>query len=341
MTLDECRIVNVAIIGSGSFGTSLAKLIAENGCNALIWARNKEVTDSINKHHENKQYLPHFKLPKTVSSTNDLVKAFLQANIILFVLPTQVTREVLERSKHHIKQGIPIVVCSKGIEIGTNKLVCDIFLDVLGKDYKNQLFFLSGPSFAQEIAQQIPTAVTMAGYAKDKIIKIQSIFRSNYFKVYGTDDVIGVELSGALKNIIAIACGISDGLNMGNNSKAALITRGLAEIARLGKTMKANPITFMGLAGMGDLVLTCTGNLSRNRTVGIKIAEGMQFNTILKEMQQVAEGIPTTKSAYTISKNQKVSTPVIDGVYKILYEQKSPKQILVELMARDYKFETD
>ncbi len=261
--------------------------------------------------------------------------------MIVSVLPTQVTRNVLENIKGLIKNGILIVVCSKGIEIGTHKLISDIFLEILGDAHKNNLFFLSGPSFAKEVAQRTPTAVTIAGYAENKISEVQSVFRSSYFKVYGTNDVIGVELSGALKNVIAIACGVSEGLGIGYNSQAALITRGLAEVARLGKAMGANPITFMGLAGMGDLVLTCTSSLSRNRAVGVRIGEGMPLQDILDNMQQVAEGVTTTKSAYEVAAQNNINTPVIDGVYEVLYNQKSPRKILGSMMSREYKRETE
>ena len=297
--------------------------------------------DSINNDRENSQYLLGYKLPTNLIATVDMKKALLKPDMVLFVFPTQVTRHILESVKHLIKNDVLIVVCSKGIEIGTHKLVSDIFLEILGNTYKNQLFFLSGPSFAKEIAERIPTAVTIAGYAEDKIGDVQSVFRSSYFKVYGTDDVIGVELSGALKNVIAIACGVSEGLGMGYNSQAALITRGLAEVARLGKVMGAKPLTFMGLAGMGDLVLTCTGSLSRNRTVGVRIGEGMSLENILDNMQQVVEGVSTTKSAYELAAQRNIHTPVIDGVYKVLYNHKSPRKVLEYLMSREYKRETE
>lgn len=217
--------------------------------------------------------------------------------------------------------------------------MCDVFSQVFGDAKKPNLFFLSGPSFAREMALKMPTAITIAGYAAEKLPDIQKVFHNEYFRAYATPDVTGVELGGALKNVMAIATGIADGLKFGSNTRAAIITRGLAEIARLGEKLGAKPMTFMGLAGMGDLVLTCTGDLSRNRTVGLKLGQGMSLAAIQSEMRMVAEGVPTTESAYELAQQLGVELPITSAVYRILYENKPASEAIKELMARSIKFE--
>ncbi len=333
--------MRVTVVGAGSFGTSLAKVLAENNHEVLLWSHSEDTVEAIRTKGENSIYLPGVRLPTNISVTHDMQQAMAGSEMVLSVVPTQATREVWVKAKEFLPAGIPVVVGSKGVEKKTHKLVCDIFVDVLGEENKKNLFFLSGPSFAKEIAAQIPTAITIAGYSKDRTPDIQKIFHNHYFRVYGTSDVIGVELGGALKNVMAIATGISDGLGMGHNSRAAIITRGLAEIARLGTNMGADPLTFMGLAGMGDLVLTCTGDLSRNRTVGLRLGEGMTLNEIMSNMRMVAEGVPTTESAYELSKEREVSMPITEAIYHILYENESPREAITRLMGRSIKFETD
>jgi glycerol-3-phosphate dehydrogenase (NAD(P)+) len=331
--------MRVAVIGAGSFGTALAKIAAENGHEVLLWSHSRDTAEAIRQKQENTIYLKGIALPSSLRVTTDFAEAVTHAELLISATPTQVIREVYSQDDRAEKIHVPVVVASKGIEKKTHLLVCDIFTEVFGDKKKNQLFFLSGPSFAREMALKMPTAITIAGYATERLPDIQKVFHNEYFRAYATPDVIGVELGGALKNVMAIATGIADGLGLGSNTRAAIITRGLAEIARLGEKLGAKPITFMGLAGMGDLVLTCTGDLSRNRTVGLKLGQGMSLAQIQSEMRMVAEGVPTTESAYELSQKLGVELPITTAVYRILYEGKPAPEAIKELMSRSIKFE--
>lgn len=331
--------MRISVIGAGSFGTALAKITAENGHDVLLWSHSNDTAEAIRTTGENSIYLKGIPLPKSICVTTDFNEASAHAELLISATPTQVIREVYTIEERAKKITVPIVVASKGIEKKTHLLVCDIFRQVFGDEKKENLFFLSGPSFAREMALKMPTAITIAGYATERLPEIQKVFHNEYFRAYATPDVIGVELGGALKNVMAIATGIADGLKLGSNTRAALITRGLAEIARLGEKLGAKPITFMGLAGMGDLVLTCTGDLSRNRTVGLKLGQGMSLAEIQSEMRMVAEGVPTTESAFELSQNLAVEMPITAAVYRILYESKPAPQAIKELMSRSIKFE--
>ncbi|MDH5717531.1 MAG: NAD(P)H-dependent glycerol-3-phosphate dehydrogenase [Spirochaetia bacterium] len=333
--------MNVVILGAGSFGTALALVLADNGHRVKIWSHLEEIAKEINEKRENAIFLPEVPLSNTITATHQFEEAFENAELVLSVVPTQVTREVWEKAKNHLPPEVLIISASKGIEQGTLKLVNEIIIDEIGVENKDRLLFLSGPSFAKEVARKIPTLVTIAGNNKENIMKAQHIFKNAYFRTYGTTDVIGVELGGALKNIIALACGISDGLGMGHNSRAAIMTRGLAEIARLGIAMGAKPVTFMGLAGVGDLILTCTGDLSRNRSVGLQIGFGKKVDEILKDMRMVAEGVTTTESAYQLSKKKNVEMPITEYAYEILYKGRSPADTLKDMMSRKLRFEED
>lgn len=331
--------MRITVIGAGSFGTALAKITAENSHDVLLWSHSNDTAEAIRTTGENTIYLKGIALPKNIRVTTDFREAIAHAELLISATPTQVIREVYSHEGRANEINVPIVVASKGIEKKTHLLVCDIFRQVFGDDKKANLFFLSGPSFAREMALKMPTAITIAGYATERLPEIQRVFHNEYFRAYATPDVIGVELGGALKNVMAIATGIADGLKLGSNTRAALITRGLAEIARLGEKLGAKPITFMGLAGMGDLVLTCTGDLSRNRTVGLKLGQGMSLAEIQSEMRMVAEGVPTTESAFELSQSLGVEMPITAAVYRILYEGKPAPQAIKELMSRSIKFE--
>ncbi len=328
-----------AILGSGSFGTALATVLAENRYDVTIWARRPELIESINEKHENTRYLPGLKLPENLRASADLEATLDGVELVVAAIPTQATAGVLKEIGPLLPQDAAYVVAAKGIEEGTLRLVCEIFEQELPERLHPRLSYLSGPSFAKEMVLKVPTVVSIASHYEDTARLVQKVFANRFFRTYWTPDVIGVEVGGALKNVIAIAAGVSDGLGFGHNTRAAIITRGLTEITRLGVARGAEPTTFLGLAGMGDLVLTCTGDLSRNRTVGVKLGQGQKLPDILAEMNQVAEGVVTTKSAYTLSRKMNVDMAITEQVYQLLYEDKNPMQVAQDLMLRDLKQE--
>ncbi|MGA1861956.1 NAD(P)-dependent glycerol-3-phosphate dehydrogenase [Deferribacter thermophilus] len=323
----------IAVIGAGSWGTALANLLADNGHNIVLYAKEKEIVDSINENNENIIYLKGIKLNKNIKckSFEDLSDDHEK---IVWVVPTQFTRECIEYFKDKLI-GKDIIVATKGIEIKSKKFVNNIF-----REYLNiEVSVISGPSFAKEVANRMPTAVSIGSNNLKIAGYWQKIFSNNYFRCYTTDDVIGLEVGGALKNVIAIATGISDGLGFGNNARAGIITRGLREITRLGLKLGGKLETFMGLAGVGDLVLTCTGELSRNRSVGIEIGKGKKINEILKGMKMVAEGVYTVKAAFELAKDLDVEMPISEEVYNIIYNDKNPLQSFKDIMERPLKQE--
>ncbi|RMD52386.1 MAG: NAD(P)-dependent glycerol-3-phosphate dehydrogenase [Nitrospirae bacterium] len=328
---------DISVLGAGSWGTTLSILLSEKGYNVTLWVYERELLKEIEEKRENTIYLPDFKIPDSVYTTNSIIEAVRGKDVIVSVIPTQYVRGVFSELSDFIKGDQIIVSASKGIEKGSLLTVTGVLRSVL----KNEpdLAVLSGPSFAKEVAKKYPTAVTIAGYKRDVIEKLQHLFKRHYFRVYAHDDVLGVELGGALKNVIALASGISDGLGFGNNTRAALITRGLAEITRLGVKMGAIEKTFSGLSGVGDLVLTCTGELSRNRTTGIRLGRGETLREIQSSMKMVAEGVETTISAFELSNKMGVETPIIHEVYKVLYENKPPIEAVNYLMTRSCKDE--
>lgn len=331
--------MDIGVIGGGSWGTALAKLLADKGYNVELWCFEKEVADSINQEHENKMYLSGFQLPGNLTATNDPKQCVQNKELVLTVPPSHALRLVLEQIKNDIPQGIPIVSASKGIENGTLMLISDVLEDVLPIQYHPYLAYLSGPSFAKETAEQKPTAVTVASYNHKVAEHVQRVFSTDYFRVYTTYDVVGVEVGGALKNVIAIASGAISALELGHNSTAGMITRGLAEMTRIATRLGANPLTLSGLSGMGDLVLTCTGGLSRNRTLGYKLGKGKKLNEIIAETNTVAEGIKTSKSVYDLSKLLGVEMPISDQVYQIIHEDKDARQAVKDIMSRELKRE--
>lgn len=326
--------LNIAIIGAGAWGTTIAKILSEKGFNAYIWAREKEVVNSINKYKENKFFLKDIKLPKNIQASNDLNYVLYNKDIIINAIPTQFIRNVFGFVNHK-KINSYIISLSKGIELNTFKRPSEILKEIFKKD----IYVLSGPNFASEIAQKKPAATTIAGKEKNIRKHLQNIFNTNYFRVYENDDIIGVEIAGAVKNVIAIASGMVEQLGYGNNTKAALITRGLNEIRKLGKKLGAKDITFMGLSGIGDLFLTCNSNISRNYTVGIKVAKGEKLEKILKRTNQIAEGVKTAKAVYELSNKIDVDMPITKEVYLVLYHNKRPTDALKSLMTRTLKSE--
>ncbi|NOQ42002.1 MAG: NAD(P)H-dependent glycerol-3-phosphate dehydrogenase [Desulfuromusa sp.] len=331
--------IKIAVIGAGSWGTTLANLLAEKGYPVTLWCFEEDLAERIQQSGINDLYLPEVHLSKKLQTTSNLKSAVSEKQLLLFVTPSQVTRQVLQQALPDLSPQALIVSASKGIENDSLKLLSQVFEELLPESMHQQLGFLSGPSFAKEVSVGMPTAVVVA--ARDLAVaeEIQKIFSTEKFRVYTHNDIIGVELGGAMKNVIALAAGVADGLGFGHNTRAALITRGLAEMTRLGIKLGGAAETFAGLAGMGDLVLTCTGDLSRNRSVGIELGKGRKIDEILAGMQMVAEGVKTTLSAYQLADQLGVDVPIIEQMYLLLYQDKDPRQAVTDLMSRDLKAE--
>ncbi|RJR22501.1 MAG: NAD(P)H-dependent glycerol-3-phosphate dehydrogenase [Nitrospiraceae bacterium] len=326
---------NITVIGAGSWGTTLANLLAEKGHHVMLWAFEKDIADGIRRTRINHLYLPEVTLSEKLTVTEDLHEAVKNAGYILNVVPTQFTRSVFSNVAGHVPDDARIISASKGIEHGTLMTVSSVLHDVTQRN----IAVLSGPSFAEEVIRKLPAAVTIAANDRDTARCLQDVFNTDYFRVYTNTDVLGVELGGALKNVMAIASGISEGLGLGASTRAALITRGLAEMIRLGVAMGAREKTFDGLSGLGDLVLTCTSTLSRNYTVGYKLGQGEKLSEILSKMKMVAEGVATSKSAYELSKKHSVEMPIVEQIYKVVNEDKNPSDAVRELMTRSLKAE--
>ena len=332
---------DIGIIGAGSWGTAIASLLAHNGHRITLWVYEDEVCKHIANHRENHVYLPGIPIPDLVMSTQSFSEASTNKDLIVSAVPSQLVRQIITKCVPSIDNRTTIVSLSKGIENETLKFMSGVFEEIFPNKLYSQTAFLSGPSFAKEVAQHLPTAVVVASINQEIAEKVQQVFATPFFRVYTSNDVIGVELGGALKNIIAIAAGCSDGLGFGHNTRAAIITRGLAEISRLGIKAGAHSLTFSGLSGLGDLVLTCTGALSRNRSVGIKLGEGMALEKIVASSKMVAEGIKTTQSAFQLAQRLKVEMPIVEQVYQILYHNKDPRQAVTDLMGRSLRYELD
>lgn len=328
----------VAIIGSGSWGSALSDMLASNGVDTTLYVRKKELFKEIISKRENTLYLPNIKLSDNLKVTNDIEKTLKENEIIVLSIPVKYLRETLGKIKPFVNNKHIFISSSKGIENRTFFRPSEIIKDVIGVK-RERFAVISGPNFAKEVAKKLPTATVVASDNNSLVHKLQNIFSCRYFRAYGSNDVVGVEIAGALKNVIAIAAGLSDGLNFGNNAKASLITRGLAEISRLGLFCGAKIETFMGLAGVGDLVLTCTGNLSRNRHLGIELSKNKKADDIIRSTFMVAEGVNTAKSVFYWFKKYNVDMPISHQVYKIIYENKNPKQAAIELMERPLKKE--
>ncbi len=333
------KINKTAVIGAGSWGTSLAMLLANKGEKVVLWGHESEHIQNLRQDRENKLFLPGFELPDTLHLTDDLTEALHETQCVIMVVPSHAYREVYKQMVPLLAEGTLVVSAVKGIEIGTRMTMTQIMKEI-GGDRDIFLGVISGPSFAKEVAADQPTAVTAAFTDIDAAETIQHLFSTDYFRVYSATDVIGLEICGAMKNVIAIAAGISDGLGYGLNTRAALITRGLAEMTRIGVAMGAEPQTFAGLGGLGDLVLTCTGDLSRNRTVGLKLGKGKNLDQILAEMIMVAEGVKTTKSCYNLALKLGVDMPILHQVYAVLYQNKQSQDAVRDLFQRDLKKET-
>jgi len=333
--------IKIGVVGAGSWGTAIADLLATKGFLTNLWVFETEVKEQIQKCRENKVFLPGFSLSENLFPSNDLAEVVSGKDLVVIVVPSHVMRETAKKLAPYLSEDTVMVSASKGIENETYLTMSGVLGDILPGIPGKRFAVLSGPSFAREVASRFPTAVTVASKEQRVAEFVQQIFATPYFRVYRNEDIIGVELGGSVKNVIAIASGIIDGMGLGLDTRAALITRGLTEMRRLGLNLGANPRTFAGLAGVGDLVLTCTGNLSRNYTVGKQIGEGKTLAEILSEMRMVAEGIKTAKSVYNLSRKLEVEMPISHEIYHILYDNVSPKEAVYRLMTRDLKHELD
>ena len=331
----------IGVVGAGSWGTALANLLAEKGYKIKLWAFEKEIKEQIEETRQNKIFLPGFNLSENLTVSNNLDEVVAEKDLVLVVVPSHVIRETTLKMAASVSSETIIVSASKGIENKTHLTMTGVLEQTLPEIPVNQIAVLSGPSFAKEVAKKFPTVVTVASKDAEIAAFVQHTFATPYFRVYTSEDMIGVQLGGSVKNVIAIAAGVIDGLGLGLNTRAALITRGMTEIRRLGLKLGANPRTFTGLAGFGDLILTCTGDLSRNHTVGKLIGEGKQLDEILSEMRMVAEGVKTAKSVYNLSRKLDVDMPIVHETYRILHEDVSPKEAALRLMTRDLKAELD
>jgi len=330
---------SIAVIGAGSWGTALANLLALKGYQVKLWVYEPELGEILTGKRENTYYLPGITLDGRIEPCLDIVEVARGQTILVSAVPSQLVRSIIAQLAPHLSAKPLIITASKGIEKGSLLTCSQVIREVLPTQIKPGIVALSGPSFAMEVAHGLPTVVVAASADSEAAALVQKIFSAPHFRVYTNPDIIGVELGGALKNVIAIAAGVSDGLRLGDNARAALITRGLAEISRLGTAMGASPLTFLGLAGLGDLVLTCAGPLSRNRTVGLRLSQGLKLNQILSEMRMVAEGVETVQAAIALGMKHQVELPICEAVYSLLYQDKDPRQGVIELMTRSLKEE--
>jgi len=323
-----------AVLGAGAWGTALAKVLSDKGERVALWTHHPELAEQISETHQNARYLPGVSLSPDLTVTADLELAMADATLVVLAVPSHALREVVTRAQGGLPPSASIVSATKGIENESLMLMREVIIEVAGADIDRRLAVLSGPSFAHEVAVGLPTAVVVASASAEVARAAQERCAGDRLRVYTSDDPVGVELGGALKNVIAIAAGACDGLGYGHNSRAALITRGLAEMVRLSVAKGGNALTLAGLAGLGDLVLTCTGELSRNRTVGVEMGRGRRLPDVLARLGHVAEGVRTTKSAYDLGRKFNVEMPITTEVYRALYEGKSPRQAVADLMAR-------
>ena len=331
--------MKVSVLGAGGWGTTLAILLHYNGHDVILWEYKKSYAKELIKKHINSRYLPGISIPKEMKISYDLGESTGDKNLIILAVPSQFLRSVVKKIDFSDIKNSILVSVSKGIEKGTLLTMTQMLKDVHPLLANDQIGVLSGPSHAEEVSRRIPTAVTAASEEPVTSKSIQAAFMNSYFRVYSSTDILGVELGGAFKNVIAIGAGIIDGAGFGDNTKAAIMTRGVSEISRLGSAMGAHPETFAGLSGMGDLIVTCMSKHSRNRYVGEQLGKGKKLKQILKSMEMVAEGVETSRSASQLAKKFDVETPITNEVYKILFEDKDPVKATTDLMTRDMKIE--
>jgi glycerol-3-phosphate dehydrogenase (NAD(P)+) len=331
----------IAVIGTGSWGTALSIVLADNGYNVKQWGRSKETIEEINQKHTNEKYIKNVELPMNIIGYTNLRKTLLGVNTIILAVPTKAMREVLSKIQEVQQGALTVVHVSKGVEPDSLLRISEIIEDTMKPENLKDIVVLSGPSHAEEVSLRHPTTVVASSENIEAAVKVQNMFMNNQFRVYTNTDMVGVEIGGALKNIIALAAGVGDGLGYGDNAKAALITRGLVEISRLGVKMGANPLTFSGLSGIGDLIVTCTSVHSRNWRAGNMLGKGMNLDEVLDNMGMVVEGVRTTKAAKQLAAEYGVSMPITDALYDILFNGVNAREAVGQLMQRNKTHEME
>lgn len=330
--------MNVTIIGDGGWGTALAMVLQRNGHAVRVWGPFPDYLSQIKRRRENLKFLPGVRLPDVLEWVADREQAVSDAEVVVLAVPSRFYSSVVTAFAPHIPRHAMVVSVSKGLDQQTRTRLTETAEKALGR---GPIAALSGPSHAEEVARRIPTAVVIASRDHEMAVRLQDVFNSQEFRIYTSDDIVGVELGGALKNVIALAAGISDGIGFGDNTKAALVTRGLAEMTRLGAALGAHPLTFAGLSGIGDLIVTCTSQLSRNRHVGERLGQGERITDILKSMEQVAEGVWTCGAALDLARERGVDVPITEQVHAVVHTGKDPKAAVQSLMSRDPRMERE
>ncbi|HKY06624.1 MAG TPA: NAD(P)H-dependent glycerol-3-phosphate dehydrogenase [Candidatus Binatia bacterium] len=329
----------IGVIGAGGWGTALAKLLADKGESVTLWCHGADSFREITELRENRIYLPGIVLPSNLRATQSVNEAVLEKDLVICALPSHVVRQVLSQISPELIAKTTLLCGTKGLEEQGLRTMAELFVDIFGGAGKARHAFLSGPTFAVEVARQLPAAVTVAAYDDAVARMVQQLLSTRSLRVYTSSDVVGVQIGGVVKNVIAIAAGISDGLNLGQNARAALITRGLAEMTRLATRMGADPLTLAGLPGLGDLILTCAGDLSRNRAVGLQIAAGKSLQDITGATRMIAEGVRNTRSLRSLAQRLHVEMPIVEQMYQVLYGGKKPAEAVHDLMHRSLKAE--
>lgn len=332
-------MTHMAVLGAGAWGTALSLHLAERGEAVRLWTWDEAHAAALRAERENRQFFPGFRLPEAVEPSAELGYVVRGATLATIVVPSTAVREVMERAKPDLERETLLCVASKGIELDSNLLLTEVIESVIGPSAGPRLVVLSGPSFAQEVARGLPTGLVAAAFQPDAAARAQTLISTERLRLYTSDDPVGVQVGGALKNVIAIAAGAVDGLNFGHNTRAALITRGLAEIARLAVAKGGDAMTLSGLAGLGDLVLTCSADLSRNRTVGLELGRGRTLDDVLSSLGHVAEGVTSAKSAFQLGARLNVDLPISSSVYRVLYEQQPVDDAVRELLMRPFRKE--
>lgn len=331
----------VAVLGPGSWGTALAQVLAENGHEVRLWGNHEAQIDEINTYHTNRHYLPDLKIPESIKGEKNLKNAVKDADAVLFVVPTKAIRSVAQEFAQVVENKPVIIHASKGLEQDTHKRISEVLIEEIPEEHRQGVVVLSGPSHAEEVAVHDITTITAACKDEELATYVQKLFMNDYLRIYTNPDVIGVEMGAALKNIIALGAGALHGLSYGDDAKAAIMTRGLAEISRLGVAMGANPLTFIGLSGVGDLIVTCTSVHSRNWRTGNLLGKGHKLDEVLENMGMIVEGVSTTKAAKELSDSMNVSMPITETIYDVLYNGKDVRQACQELMTREGTFENE